>query len=94
MAEFDSAQALIDAARKTHAAGTRRSTPTAPSPSKGWPKKSDSITMKFRSSSLIGGIVGGVTGYLMQYWMSAVDYPPQHRRQALSFLAVIHRHHF
>ena len=24
---------------------------------------------------LIGGIVGGLTGYLMQYWMSAVDYP-------------------
>jgi hypothetical protein len=24
---------------------------------------------------LIGGIIGGCTGYLMQYWMSAVDYP-------------------
>ena len=24
---------------------------------------------------LIGGIIGGLTGYLMQYWMSAVDYP-------------------
>jgi hypothetical protein len=24
---------------------------------------------------LIGGIVGGLTGYAMQYWMSAVAYP-------------------
>jgi hypothetical protein len=24
---------------------------------------------------LIGGIIGGLTGYLMQYWISAIDYP-------------------
>ena len=24
---------------------------------------------------LIGGIIGGCTGYLMQWWMAAVDYP-------------------
>ena len=30
---------------------------------------------KFRLVVLIGGIIGGLTGYIMQYWMSAVDYP-------------------
>ena len=72
---------------------TRRSTPTAPSPSKAWPKKSDSTTTKFHSSSLIGGIIGGLTGYLMQYWMSRRRLPAQHRRQALPLLARLHRHH-
>jgi len=24
---------------------------------------------------LLGGIVGGVSGYLMQYWIAAIDYP-------------------
>ena len=24
---------------------------------------------------LSGGLIGGATGYLMQYWMNAVDYP-------------------
>ena len=47
MAEFDSAQALIDAARKTRTKpAIRRSTPTARSRSRVWLKKSDSITMK------------------------------------------------
>ena len=51
MAEFDSAQALVDAARtrRTRPA-TRRSMPTARFPSKAWPKKSDFITTKFRWS--------------------------------------------
>ena len=48
MAEFDSAQALVDAARRTHEAGYRRSTPTVRSPSKDWPKKLASIATKFR----------------------------------------------
>jgi len=24
---------------------------------------------------LIGGLIGGLTGYLMQYWISVISYP-------------------
>jgi len=49
--------------------------PTARFPSRAWRKKSVSITTEVPLVVLIGGIIGGLTGYLMQYWMSAVDYP-------------------
>ena len=42
---------------------------------------------------LIGGIIGGCTGYLMQYWMAAVDYPLNIGGQASSLLAGLHRDH-
>ena len=40
--------ALVDAANARAKPATRRSTPTARSRSKGWPRRSDSITTKFR----------------------------------------------
>ncbi len=50
MAEFDSAQALVDAAMPRIRPATRRSTPIVRSRSKASRKKSDSITTKFRWS--------------------------------------------
>jgi len=75
MAEFASAQALVDAAKRTHEAGYQRIDAYSPFPIEGLAEE-----MGFRQNAvplvvLIGGIVGGLTGYLMQYWMSAVDYP-------------------
>jgi hypothetical protein len=75
MAEFDSAQALVDAARKTHQAGYKKIDAYSPFPIEGL---AEEIGMHFDEvplTVLIGGIIGGCTGYLMQYWMSAVDYP-------------------
>lgn len=75
MAEFASAQALVDAAKRTHEAGYQRIDAYSPFPIEGLAEE-----MGFHRNSvplvvLIGGIVGGLTGYLMQYWISAVDYP-------------------
>jgi hypothetical protein len=75
MAEFASAQALVDAAKRTHEAGYQRIDAYSPFPIEGLAEE-----LGFHQNSvplvvLIGGIVGGLTGYLMQYWMSAVDYP-------------------
>jgi Protein of unknown function (DUF3341) len=75
MAEFDSAQALVDAGRKTRAAGYKKIDAYSPFPIEGL---AEEIGMHFDEiplTVLIGGIIGGCTGYLMQYWMSAVDYP-------------------
>jgi len=75
MAEFDSAQALVDAAKKTHEAGYKKIDAYSPFPIEGL---AEEIGMHFDEvplTVLIGGIIGGCTGYLMQYWMSAVHYP-------------------
>ena len=39
MAEFDSATALVEAARRTHHAGYIKIDAYSPFPSKGWPRK-------------------------------------------------------
>ena len=75
MAEFDSAQALVDAAKKTHESGYKKIDAYSPFPIEGL---AEEIGMHFDEiplTVLVGGIIGGCTGYLMQYWMSAVDYP-------------------
>jgi Protein of unknown function (DUF3341) len=75
MAEFDSAQALVNAGRKTREAGYKKIDAYSPFPIEGL---AEEIGMHFDEiplTVLIGGIIGGCTGYLMQYWMAAVDYP-------------------
>jgi hypothetical protein len=75
MAEFDSATALVEAARKTHQAGYRKIDAYSPFPIEGLAEEVGFHHDEVPLVVLIGGIVGGLTGYLMQYWMSAVDYP-------------------
>ncbi|MFZ0731665.1 MAG: DUF3341 domain-containing protein [Candidatus Sulfotelmatobacter sp.] len=75
MAEFDSAQALVDAARKTHEAGYKKIDAYSPFPIEGLAEEIGFHHDEVPLVVLIGGIVGGLTGFLMQYWMSAVDYP-------------------
>ncbi|HUO25885.1 MAG TPA: DUF3341 domain-containing protein [Candidatus Aquilonibacter sp.] len=75
MAEFDSPTALVEAARKTHAAGYKKIDAYSP-----FPVEELAEAIGFHHDEvplvvLIGGIVGGVSGYLMQWWISAVDYP-------------------
>ena len=75
MAEFDSAQALADAAKRTHEAGYQKLDAYSPFPIEGLAEEIGFHSNAVPLVVLIGGILGGLTGYLMQYWMSAVDYP-------------------
>lgn len=75
MAEFDSAQALVDAARTTYQSGYRKIDAYSPFPVEGLAEEIGFHHNRVPLVVLIGGIVGGCTGYLMQYWMAAVDYP-------------------
>ncbi len=75
MAEFDSAQHLVDAAQRTHGAGYRKIDAYSPFPVE---ELADAIGFHKNHVplvTLIGAITGGLVGYLMQYWIAVIDYP-------------------
>ena len=75
MAQFDSPSTLVAAAKETYAAGYRRINGYSPFPIE---ELSEAIGFTRTSLPLIvllGGIIGGVGGFFMQYWMEVIDYP-------------------
>ncbi len=75
MAEFDTPEEIMVAAKKTREAGYKRVTAYTPFPIEGL---AEEIGFKWTAVPLItllGGIGGGLTGFGMQYWMMAVSYP-------------------
>src|SRR6478672_3374691 len=75
MAQFDSPRHLVAAARETYEAGYRRINGYSPYPIE---ELDEAIGFKRTSLPLIvliGGILGGLGGFFMQYWMEVIDYP-------------------
>src|SRR5213595_2406977 len=75
MAKFDSAQDLVAAARKTHEAGYRKLDAYSP-----FPVEEQAEAIGFHKNrvplvTLIGALIGGIGGYLMQYWIAVLSYP-------------------
>jgi hypothetical protein len=75
MAEFDTPTDLVEAARKTSEAGYKKIDAYSP-----FPVEELAEAVGFHRNGvplvvLIGGLLGGLSGYLMQYWISSISYP-------------------
>ena len=75
MAEFDSTEGLLAAARSVRGEGYRQMDAYTPFPVDGLAEAIGFHRTRLPLIVLIGGIVGCIAGYLLQYWISAVDYP-------------------
>jgi hypothetical protein len=75
MAEFDSAQQLVDAAHKAHKAGYQKLDAYSPFPVEGLAEAIGFHKNRVPLVVLIGGLIGGLSGYALQYWVAAITYP-------------------
>ena len=75
MAEFDSAQELVDAAFKTRQAGYKKIDAYSPFPVEGLADAIGFHTNRVALVVLIGGILGGLSAYALQYWVGVITYP-------------------
>jgi len=75
MAEFDSAGAIVAAARQAREAGYRRLDAYSPFPLHALDEALALPRTKLPWIVFFGGIAGLLGGLALQYWISAVDYP-------------------
>ena len=75
MAEFDSATALVTAARQTHQAGYKKIDAYSPFPVEELAEAIDFHSNRVALVTLIGAVIGGLSGYLLQYWIATISYP-------------------
>jgi hypothetical protein len=75
MAEFDNPTDLVAAARRTYEEGYRKINGYSPFPIEELSEAIGFTHTRLPLIVLIGGIVGCVGGYLMQYYLEAIDYP-------------------
>jgi len=75
MAEFDSPTDLVAAARRTYEAGYQKIDAYSPFPIE---ELAEAIGFHHNAVPLvvlIGGLLGCVSGYALQYWVSVITYP-------------------
>ena len=75
MAEFDNPSDLVVAARQTYEAGYRRINGYSPYPIEELTEAIGFTRTTLPLIVLIGGILGGLGGFFMQYWIAVHDYP-------------------
>jgi hypothetical protein len=75
MAEFATADALLDAARRVRAAGYRRVEAYAPIHVEGLADAVGFTRTRVPLITLLGALCGGALGYFMQWYAAVVNYP-------------------
>ncbi len=74
MVEFETAEAVLAAARQARQAGYRRMDAYTPYPVEGLPAELGMRTTNVPFVVLMGGLVGAAIGFFMQYYSMAIDY--------------------
>jgi hypothetical protein len=75
LAEFDEPRELLDAARAARAAGYRRMEAYTPFPIEEISEAIGTRRLWIPLIVLVGGIIGGLGGFSMQYYAAALHYP-------------------
>jgi hypothetical protein len=75
MAEFAEADQLMDAAHAAREAGYRRIDAYSPFPMEGLSEALGQHSSRLPLLVLLGGILGGLAGYGLQYWINLMEYP-------------------
>ena len=75
MAEFETPEALLAAARKAHEAGYSSMDAFTPLPVEGLSEAVGFHSTRLPLIVLIGGILGGLGGFFLQYYPNVIGYP-------------------
>jgi hypothetical protein len=75
VAEFDSAEALLEAAEKTRVAGYRKTDAYTPFPVHGLSEAIGFHDVRLPWMIFMGGLIGCFTGYTLQWYTAVIDYP-------------------
>src|SRR5690606_34329660 len=75
LAEFSEPEDLIAAAQAVHQQGYQCVEAYSPYPVEGLSESLGFTRSRMPLLVLIGGILGAIGGYYLQYWVSAVEYP-------------------
>jgi hypothetical protein len=75
IAEFETPETLIEAAKKAYAAGYRKMEGYTPFPVEGLAEAIGIPGTRLQYIILSGGILGALTGFGLQYYTSVINYP-------------------
>jgi len=75
MAEFETPSALAGATRRAYSAGYRRMDAYTPFPVEEVIEALGVHSDRVNMVTLVGGIMGGLSAYLLQYWINTIAYP-------------------
>ncbi len=75
LAEFEDAEGLLAAARRTHAAGYRHMDAYTPFPIHGLAEAIGFHSKWVARLVLAAAAIGGIGGFFLQYWVEGIDYP-------------------
>ena len=93
LAEFETPERLVAAAASAKALGLRKIEAYTPFPVEGLRDALGVRTTRLPLSVLVGGILGAVGGFGLQYWVVGHRVPDEHRREARQQLARVHPDH-